>query len=291
MITPVRSLIRSAVPDDYARLARLVHLDTVHVHRHLDWRAPLDWIGETPFLLLEEGEEIAAALACPVHPAGVAWIRLFAAASSFPLQEAWDELWAEAYTYLSRQSDPVSVAALPLRPWFHALLERSFFRESDRVVMLSWVRQPLPAVERAPGLSVRPMNLDDLGEVEAIDRSAFEPLWQNALSCLELAYRQAAVATVAELDGEYVGYQISTATPMGGHLARLAVVREKQDHGIGKALLVDLLSQFVRRGIVKVSVNTQRGNTSSLNLYRKLGFGLTGEEYPVYQLDIPAGGH
>ena len=288
MVTPVHSLIRTATPDDYSRLAKLVHLDTVYVHRHLDWRAPLDWIGEAPFLLLEEGGEIVAVLACPVNPPGVAWIRLFAVASSYPLEAAWDELWPEAYTYLSQNQAPVSVAALPLRPWLYPLLERSFFDESCRVVMLSWSRQAIPPVEYDPGLRIRPMNLDDLGAVQTIDRSAFSPLWQNTESCLELAYRQAAIATIVEQDGQMVGYQISTSTPMGGHLARLAVVPEKQDHGIGKTMLVDLLSQFARRGIFKVTVNTQRDNTSSLNLYHKLGFKLTGEEYPVYQLGILA---
>ncbi len=288
MVTPVYSLIRTATPDDYSRLAKLVHLDTVYVHRHLDWRAPLDWIGEAPFLLLEANEEIVAALACPVNPPGVAWIRLFAVASSFPLESAWDELWPEAYAYLSQNQATLSVAALPLRPWLHPLLERSFFDESSRVVMLSWSRQAIPPVEHDPSLCIRPMNLDDLGAVQTIDRSAFSPQWQNTESCLELAYRQAAIATVVEQDGQMVGYQISTSTPMGGHLARLAVLPEKQEHGIGKAMLVDLLSQFARRGIYKVTVNTQRDNTSSLNLYHKLGFTLTGEEYPVYQLGILA---
>jgi ribosomal-protein-alanine N-acetyltransferase len=288
MVTPVHSLIRTATPDDYSRLARLVHLDTVYVHRHLDWRAPLDWIGEAPFLLLEEDGEIVAALACPVNPPGVAWIRLFAVASSYPLESAWDELWPEAYTYLSQAQAPVSVAALPLRPWLHLLLERSLFNETCQVVMLSWSRQPIPAVQHDAGLCIRPMNLDDLSAVQTVDRCAFSPLWQNTQSCLELAYRQAAIATVAEQDGQMVGYQISTSTPMGGHLARLAVVPEKQDHGIGKAMLIDLLSQFARRGIFKVTVNTQIDNMSSLNLYRKFGFKLTGEEYPVYQLGILA---
>lgn len=288
MVTPVHSLIRTATPNDYARLAKLVHLETVYVHRHLDWRAPLDWIGEAPYLLLEQGGEIVAALACPVNPPGVAWIRLFAVASNYPVEAAWDELWPEAYTYLSQNLEPLSVAALPLRPWLHPLLESSFFYESSRVVMLSWSRQAIPPVEHDPDLHIRPMNLDDLGIVQAVDRSAFSPLWQNTQSCLELAYRQAAIASVAEQGGQMVGYQISTSTPMGGHLARLAVVPEKQEHGIGKAIVVDLLSQFARRGIYKVTVNTQRDNSSSLNLYRKLGFTLTSEEYPVYQLDILA---
>jgi ribosomal-protein-alanine N-acetyltransferase len=288
MVTQVRSLIRFALPEDYSRLAKLVHLETVYVHRHLDWRAPLDWIGENPFLVLEEDGEIAAALACPIDPPGVAWIRLFAVASGHSQERAWDELWTEAYRQLAQTKQSLIVAALPLRPWFQALLERSYFLENHQVVMLSWTRQSLPAVEHHPDLCLRPMNWDDLKLVRAVDQAAFTPLWQNMQTCLELAYRQATIATVAELDGKMVGYQISTSTPMGGHLARLAVLPDYQEHGIGTSMLVDLLSQFARRGIVKVSVNTQRYNTSSLSLYRKVGFQLTGEEYPVYQLNLPS---
>jgi ribosomal protein S18 acetylase RimI-like enzyme len=286
MITRVGAKIRLARAEDYSRLAKLVHLETVYVHRHLDWRAPLDWLGHNPFLVMEEEGEVVAALACPVDPPGVAWVRLFAVASEYPLEMAWDELWTEAYHQLTQARHPINVVALPLRPWFRSLLERSSFVENHRVVMLSWSRQPLPAVPAQPERVIRPMNWDDLPAVEQIDRIAFIPLWQNALTCLELAYRQATIATVAELDGRMVGYQISTSTPIGGHLARLAVRPEDQEHGIGTALLVDVLSQFARRGLNKVSVNTQRYNASSLNLYHKVGFHLTGEEYPVYQISL-----
>jgi ribosomal protein S18 acetylase RimI-like enzyme len=127
------------------------------------------------------------------------------------------------------------------------------------------------------------MTLSDLKAVEAVDVEAFSSIWQNSLSSLEVAFRQAAVATVAEVDGQIVGYQISTATPVGGHLARLAVKPKFQHQGIGSGLLTDLLAQFELRGANSVTVNTQHDNLVSLTLYEKAGFKRIGEEYPVYQ--------
>jgi ribosomal protein S18 acetylase RimI-like enzyme len=126
--------------------------------------------------------------------------------------------------------------------------------------------------------------LEDLKAVRVIDAAAFVPIWQNSQAYLEIAFRQASIATVAEQSGALVGYQISTATPMGGHLARLAVLPFHQGRGLGYALLHDLLTQFSRRGARSISVNTQKDNLASLALYKKAGFRLTGEEYPIYQL-------
>ena len=83
-----------------------------------------------------------------------------------------------------------------------------------------------------------------------------------------------------------VGYQISTASPLGGHLARLAVCPEQQCKGIGYSLVVDTLSQFNRRGAQRVTVNTQQDNLASLSLYKKAGFRETREQYPVYQYSL-----
>ncbi|MFM8320336.1 MAG: GNAT family N-acetyltransferase, partial [Chloroflexota bacterium] len=125
----------------------------------------------------------------------------------------------------------------------------------------------------------------DLAQVLEIDRAAFPLLWQNSYAYLELAFNQAAVAGLALLDGRPVGYQISTATALGGHLARLAVLPELHGHGIGYALTADLLEQFLQRGARSVTVNTQQNNAASLALYEKIGFLRTGEEYPIYQID------
>jgi ribosomal protein S18 acetylase RimI-like enzyme len=273
---------RNASLSDRHKLANLIHFE-LHVHRHLDWRPPLDWLGNEPFLIAEEYGNPLAALACPPDPPSVAWIRLFAFTSRIPQQAAWDILWPEAQNQLTLRSQTINVAAIPLHAWFEDLLVANGFEEINRVIMLAWHPQKDFPEDKTTDFNIRPMNLDDLAAVEAIDAAAFGSVWQNSLGSLEIAFRQASVATVVEEEGCLIAYQISTATPMGGHLARLAVRPEYQGNGIGKALVRDMLSQFYRRGAQTVSVNTQEDNHASISLYQKAGFNLTGEEYPLYQ--------
>jgi len=62
-----------------------------------------------------------------------------------------------------------------------------------------------------------------------------------------------------------------------------------QGRGIGQALLSDLFAYLARIGTTRLSVNTQSDNRVSLNLYKRMGFIRTGEEYPVYTFEVPAG--
>lgn len=286
MITQLSQVVvRSATDDDLQRLANLVHFEA-HVHRHLDWRPPLDWVGHHPYLVAEQNGTLFAALACPPDPPGVAWIRLFAVSSDFSIRTAWEKLWGAACERLFNPDDRISVAAIPLHTWFRNLLEGSRFVHTHGVVVLSWKRAPVILRRASNSWAIRQMEAADLEAVEAVDISAFSLVWQNSRENLELAFRQSAVASVVEYRGQIVGYQISTATPMGGHLARLAVLPALQGRGIGKALLNDLLFQFEQRGAQTVTVNTQHDNLNSLSLYEKAGFKRTGEEYPVYQYEL-----
>lgn len=274
--------ISTASPQDRQQLANLIHFG-VHVHRHLDWRPPLDWIGHKPFLTAAQNREIIAALACPPDPPNVAWVRLFGCANSDALDMVWGELWDACAEQLKDYPGLRRVAAIPLQAWFQRLLEGSKFTCNHHVVVLVWERSSPPEAIQDQSVVVRPMVIDDIPNVEKIDASAFGGVWQNSLACLEIAFRQSAVATIAEMDEVPVGYQISTATQMGGHLARLAVMPQFQGHGIGYSLVQDMLSQFYRRGAKSVTVNTQHDNHVSLAIYTKAGFTLTGEEYPVYE--------
>jgi len=285
MVTQTRLLTRSVTREDLPKLANLIHFEG-YVHRHLDYRPPLDWIGRPPFCVLERQGEIIATLACPPDPPNVAWLRLFAVSNRISLEKAWDALWSYAYPQLVNQPDPTWVAAIPMHLWFTRLLEKNRFQESQSVILLRWEGYAPPEKPDHPYANIRPMNFDDLEAVHETDHAAFIPVWQNSLSYLEYSFRQAIIASVAEAGGKVVGYQISTSTPIGGHLARLAVHPSQQGKGIGYSLLQDLLSQLTLRGNRTVTVNTQKDNQASLNLYKKAGFQITGEEYPFYQLYI-----
>jgi len=280
MIIKTKSSIRQATSEDQQDLANLIHFGTL-VHRHLDWRPPLEWIGSQPFLVLEKDNRIAAALACPPDPASVVWIRLFVAYDERDLLANWKQLWTQAYEMIT--PDPaLEVAAIPLQKWFQKLLDKSQFRPTTDVVMFIWDNGAIPEQQASPDIALRPMNIDDLAPVEKLDKLAFGSIWHNSRLSLEYAFRQAAIATIAEIEGEIVGYQISTGMQMGGHLARLATHPSFQRQGIAYAILRDLMLQFKQRGAFRITVNTQEDNIGSIALYENSGFSRTGETYPVY---------
>jgi ribosomal protein S18 acetylase RimI-like enzyme len=274
-------IIRSATGKDRQSLANIIHYE-VYVHRHLDWRPPIDWVGRQPCLITERDGRLLAALICPPDPPEIAWIRLFAVTQDMALEEAWNILWPRAVEQLNKQACP-PIAAIALRPWFQALLEQNGFEQIQEIISLVWDHAKSVSMKSLPVVAIRTMMETDLKSVHALDVNAFGPLWRISLDTLTSAYQQACVATVVEKDGELIGYQISTSGPMGGHLARLAVLPSHQGNGIGSALVQDVLDKFERRGAVRVTVNTQRDNLSSLTVYEKAGFQPTSEIYPVYQ--------
>jgi ribosomal protein S18 acetylase RimI-like enzyme len=273
--------IRRATDQDRQPLANLIHFET-HVHRHLDWRPPLDWIHSQPYLVGECQGGVCFALVCPPDPPQVAWIRLFAVAHSISVAQAWQVAWPVALAELSSLHQP-EIAAMANEGWFRQVLAQSGFCHSQNIVTLVWhggSRLPQPA-----SFAIRLMMVDDLTSVCALDAAAFAPLWRNSAQALAVAFRQAALATVVEAAGDLIGYQISTASAVGGHLARLAVHPAWQGRGVGYALVYDVLRHFSAQGARHISVNTQDNNYASLSLYQKTGFVLTDEAIPVYQLN------
>ena len=285
MMVGVDVQVRSALLTDQRQIANLMHFSPT-IHRHLDWRYPLDWIGSAPFFVLENQGQIISALACPPDPPSIAWVRLFVNSGKLSLEESWQMLWDAARLDLAHKQG-FTVAAIVLQDWYHSLLINSGFTSRQSIVMLERDVQAPVEISLPAGFSIRAMLQYDLPAVAEVDAAAFEPLWQNSLPSLERAYPQAVLATVVELHGQVLGYQLSTRNPLGAHLARLAVRPELQGRGVGHALVADLIQQAERHAMYHLTVNTQSDNSSSLALYRRIGFRETGERYPVYQLQVP----
>jgi ribosomal protein S18 acetylase RimI-like enzyme len=271
--------VRPATKQDQSIISSLIGFE-YYVHRHLDWRTAFDWLDYQPYLLMQRDKRLVAALACPPDPPEVAWIRLFATSSSLPPSETWGPLFEQANAML-QQDHKTTIVALALQDWFKKLIEQSGFQQHQKIVVLQWSSKPTERRTIPVNLNIRPMLVSDLPEVEVVDRLAFDPLWQHTLSSLTLALQQSAYATVAELDGLIIGYQVCTATPFSAHLARLAVRPDLQRNRLGQAILLDLLWHFKQRNINHITVNTQEDNGASLALYKKFGFLFTGESFPV----------
>lgn len=282
----IHSLVRPVNPDDHQQLSNLIFFES-HIHRHLDWRSPLEWLGAPFYWAVKDGKRITAALACPTEEPGIAWVRLFVYAGHGSADRAWALLWSTAREEIARAGG-ATVAAIAMQNWFQQVLEANGFINHQHIVMLEWQSQPW--TPREPnGIRIRRMIEADLPQVVEADNAAFHPLWHNSLETLQLAFSQALYATVVENANGILGYQITTGHGQRAHLARLAVHPDSQGQGAGQALLSDLFAMITRNGISRLSVNTQSDNMASLNLYKKMGFHRTGEEYPVYTFHVPAG--
>lgn len=271
--------LRPAQKSDSNAIGALLNRE-YYVHRHLDWRQPLEWLDSQPFWVLLHDGELHAALACPIDPPGIAWVHLFASSNIIQPVRAWPMLFQKILADFQANS-PDYIVAIALQRWFRELLENNHFSHYQDIVVLNWTNQVPPARPLADDIDIRPMISSDLPAVAIIDQLAFEPIWRNSLEAIQLAYRQAAYSTVAVRNGTIVGFQISTASPLTTHLARLAVHPAMQHQNIGFALVYNLFGYFQRQGSWQLTVNTQHNNHSSLALYEKLGFERNGDSFPV----------
>jgi ribosomal protein S18 acetylase RimI-like enzyme len=272
--------VREAKISDAGLLSDL--LENAHRrHLHSDWFQPAELLGSRPFKFAVLHGSLAGCLGCPPDPPSVAWLRVFSSAHGYPPSAIWDCLWplaeAEAMAMGIRQA-----AVMLIGDWIQPLLMRSGFEPTNEVIFLEWLDLLPPDAKTAAG-QIRKMRKDDLTTVALVDQAAFPALWQHSIGTLREALRQAAYASVAIVDRKVVGYQITTTSPLGAHLARLAVHPSGQGHGVGKQLVVDSIRTLLRKGINRLTVNTQIDNHISRQLYASLGFYETGLNYPVFE--------
>ncbi|GAP10143.1 acetyltransferases [Bellilinea caldifistulae] len=273
--------IRRATPQDRLQLSAELNYAN-HVFYHLDWSSPLDWLDKQPFWVAEDKEGIRAALALIEDPPGIAWLRIYACRRGISPDEHWKTLFTKSLGDFAPDSLP-TIAALGLKEWLIPLLKDGGFHYHQAIITLY---RELEGDDKdltiPPFVFIRPMEEDDLPQVATIDQQAFEPIWQNSLSQIEISFQRARYATVAEMDEKIVGFQISTSNLFSIHLARLAVHPSFMRRNIGYALVADLIQRCKRDQCWELSVNTQDDNHASLSLYQKIGFQRSGQSFSVW---------
>lgn len=256
-------------------------------HRHLDWRLPIDWLGEQPYLLCSYQQEPISILISPYQNEKEVWIRAYAGQSYHSSRLSWPILLEKTRTILKSKGVD-RLYSIALSDWYRDLLIGTGFTLVNQIVVLeksNWQTKPL----RVPpeGLLLQEMESADLEEVWQLDQICFEPLWHLTEEDIQIAFKQAENCTILRSPkGKLVGYQIGNMLLGTGHLARIAIHPDYRRIQAAQLLLSDLLKRFAQLGALSVTVNTQSDNLASLQLYQQNGFYLTGERYPVYSLDL-----
>jgi ribosomal protein S18 acetylase RimI-like enzyme len=275
--------IRPANFEDYVALANFLSFE-YFIHRHLDWRSALDWLGRQPFLIAERNHEIVACFAAPNDAPDSTWVRLFACSATQAREEIWEMFLEKALAILD--SNIKVIAALGIENWFKNMIGKSRFALTQEIIVLER-NEPEPVNPKlGKAFFLRKMDPGDLPEVAELDRCCFPSLWQMPVETMEFAYAQSGYSTVIEQGERIIGYQISTEALSSAHLARISVHPSLQAQGIAGALLADLINNYQKMDITRITVNTQNDNLASQMLYKKYGFRLLPEHYPVYTFQI-----
>ena len=276
MNTPLE--IRQAKISDLQELEKFLNFE-FFVHQHLDWFNPGDWIENEPFLLAFREKEIVACLSVFSEVKDIAWLRIFGCSSFYSREQLWNILFSELVTQM--KGEVSTVAVLGIHDWFVKILKRNLFNVHQEIIVLERLKSTLPNSTLNPNIVIQPLHINQVPQTAQLDARCFDPIWQLPENSMLKAYVQSGYATAAFLDQQLVGYQITTETPSFAHLARLAVDPGFQGKNIGKTLVYDLIENYLRKGIRKISVNTQNDNLASKALYKTMGFIQNSERYPV----------
>jgi len=278
--SPYRRRDRHAVRDLLFRSYR--------THTHLDWQETDQWLEEGedyPARLAWQGTRLQGILAMSAPLNGTCWVRLAAVNDHADAQTVLNLLWEDLLPELHHHAIG-TIALLVIRNWISSYAANLGFRYAEEIITFRRAEVGVPAHEAPAGLSIRLTQTSDLAEILRLDNRAFAPPWQMDAAELRQANRISASSTVAELNGKMVGYEISTLYFDGAHLARLAVDPSAQGVGVARALLLDTLRRFEKRGVHSMTVNTQASNERSQRLYTGYNFERTGYDLPVWMVEI-----
>jgi ribosomal-protein-alanine N-acetyltransferase len=281
---------RFATPADTDAVRRLVeHARRVYLRIPLEemlfhLRSGLGWVAG-------EGDHVGGLILTEMQPTtsedAVAYIAsIVAAAVSDDWQVApYLDTFLPLVEETVRQKGATALVQIGYAPWLTAVLDERGFIQQDWVVTYEWYSQPV-TVRGNPSVVTRSAHLHDLPTLVSLDERIFGPIWHKPPPNFTEALAQAFIFTVAEAEGQIVGYQWSDKVDEHGHLTRLAVRPGWEGRGVGTRLLTEALVAMVNAGVTWVTLNTQESNVRSRELYERHGFHPTGERVAVLCKDL-----
>jgi ribosomal protein S18 acetylase RimI-like enzyme len=301
-----RATIRRATSKDRQEIMRLLQ-EAAYSHVHADWRLPGDWLGTPGFVVSDRPNssrgrpstglsgfgrmepEIMACLAVAADPYPAAWVRIAALRQMPFAQEVLAAMFDAVLPYL-QETGVSELGWLAVESWPDEMLPMLGFRRANWITTFIKEDLDIPPVS-SNGVRIRPVRPEDMAALAAVEAEAFDPLWRHSAEGLRLARGRAICFDVALVGERIAGFQYSTSNyyGSGAHLVRITVRPSFQGGGVGSALMQAAVEQYRRRGLKRVSLNTQLDNVVSHRLYEKFGFYRTGEQMPVWVMDIGRG--
>lgn len=139
-----------------------------------------------------------------------------------------------------------------------------------------------------PSFHIRPMTLEDLPQVQAVERLSFPTPWPLDGYRRELTQNEQAYYVVLVLRGEdggerVVGYAGHWLVRDEAHISTIAVHPDWRGQGLGALLLLHMLFHALDHEAVVVQLEVREGNMSAQKLYERFGFEWVGRRKGYYR--------
>lgn len=131
----------------------------------------------------------------------------------------------------------------------------------------------------------RPMTLDDIPQVQLVERKCFKTPWSRSIFVSEVSRNDNAIYLVAVVGERIVGYAGVWVILDEGHITNIGVDPAYQRQGIGQALMDELTKHAMLRGVIAMTLEVRVSNLGAQALYTKLGFNPAGIRKEYYQDD------
>jgi [ribosomal protein S18]-alanine N-acetyltransferase len=129
--------------------------------------------------------------------------------------------------------------------------------------------------------SIRPLSYADLPQVIAIERRTFTTPWSLAMFVLELSKSSGLCLAAVGPDGELRGYLMCSRFDTVWHLMNIAVDPVHRKHGLGSALLAQMIERAGPEA--QYTLEVRPSNAQAITLYERLGFREAGRRPRYYR--------
>ena len=128
---------------------------------------------------------------------------------------------------------------------------------------------------------LRAMTQADLPRVAVLERESYVFPWNDQIfaDCLRVGYHCVVVENAACV----AGYGVLSMGAGEAHILNLCIADAWRRRGIGRALLLALLTHARDRGVRDAFLEVRRSNRAAIALYHALGFECVGTRRSYYQ--------
>ncbi|MBS6194329.1 MAG: ribosomal protein S18-alanine N-acetyltransferase [Clostridiales bacterium] len=137
-------------------------------------------------------------------------------------------------------------------------------------------------------VEIREMQLDDLEQVMVIENENFSRPWTET-GFFSFLIRQDTLFLVAEEEEKILGYCGVVMVQDEGDITNVAVANERQNQGIGKKLVEELIRRTEEAGVRQLYLEVRASNERAIHVYEKMGFVRNGLRKNYYEDPVEDG--